>query len=276
MENYELMHYGVKGMKWGVRKKYYKSHMDSDRTLKKGFTVQNISADGARDLSRNTPTFTSHTEHDNNAYAGRYATSMALRGQQAYKNDLVLTKDVKIPSQKKAVELFMELYDKDPEGMAKSIGKAYAELDYFHGVAKIRNWNADRRAAKFAKKGRDWIESKGYLMFNQTLMATEETTARDKYFSLLTKKGFGAISDINDVQTGYGADDPIIFINPKRTMKNTQSRALTADEIELANARYEYDEAVRNRSFYDDITAGTYRNAKKNLRRVEKRQGIRK
>ena len=93
---------------------------------------------------------------------------------------------------------------------------------------------------------------------------------------MLTKKGFGAISDINDVQTGYGSDDPIIFINPKRTMKNVQSRALTADEIELANARYEYDEAVRNRSFYDDITTGTYRNAKKNLRRVEKRQGIRK
>lgn len=272
--NAELQHYGVKGMKWGVRKKYYKSHMDSDRTLKKGFKVQNISADGERDLSRNTPTYTSHTAHDNNAYAGRYASAMAFRGQKAYKNDLVLVRDVKIPSQKKAVELFMELYDKDPEGMARSIGKAYAELDYFHAVSKIRDWNADRKARKFAKKGREWVESKGYLMFNQTMMATEESAARTKYYDLLMKKGYGAISDINDVQTGYGADDPIIFINPKQTLKNAKSRALTPDEIELADARYQYDEAVRNRNIYDDIVVGTYRAAKKNLKRVEKRQGI--
>ena len=30
---------------------------------------------------------------------------------------------------------------------------------------------------------------------------------------LLMKKGYSALNDINDVQTGYNSDDPIIFIN---------------------------------------------------------------
>lgn len=274
MDNSYLQHYGVKGMKWGVRKKYYKSYMDSDRTLKKGFEVQNISADKPRDVSLNNPTYTSHTTHDNNAYAGQYASNMIFMGHEAYKNSLVLTKDVKIPSQKKAVETFMELYDKDPEGVSKSIGKAYAELDWFNGIDKIRDANAERISNKFSKKGRDWVESEGYKLFNQSMMAPKENEARLKYYDLLRKKGYDAISDINDVQTGYGADDPIIFINPKNTLKNVESRKLTADEIELASARYRYDEALKNRGIIDTITFNEYGAAKKNLKRVEKKHGI--
>lgn len=269
-----LQHYGVKGMKWGVRKKYYKSYMDNDRTLKKGFKVQNISADKPRDISKNNPTYTSHTTHDNNAYAGQYAYNMALMGRKPYKNSLEVIKDVKIPSQKKAVETFMEMYNKDPEGVSKSIGKAYAELDWFNGISKIRNYNAQRISKKFSKKGSDWVESKGYLLFNQSMMATKETAARDKYYDILRKKGYGAISDINDVQTGYGADDPIIFINSKGTLKNVESRKLTFDEIEIASARYEYDEAVKKRGVVDSLVYGEYRTAKKNLRRIEKKHGL--
>lgn len=270
----ELIHYGVKGMKWGVRKKYYKSYMDNDRTLKKGFKLQNISANEKRDVSKNNPVYTSHTTHDNNAYAGRYAKNMAFMGKSAYKNTLVLTKDVKIPSQKKAVETFMEIYNKDPEGVAESIGKAYAELDWFNGISKIRNANAKRISKKFSKKGSDWVESKGYLLFNQSMMSTKESSARMKYYELLRKKGYDAISDINDVQTGYGADDPIVFINPKKSLKNVESRKLTINEIELADARYAYDEAVKERGVMDALVYGNYRAAKKNLKRVEKEQGI--
>lgn len=272
----ELYHYGVKGMKWGVRKKQYKSYMNNDRTLKKGFAVQNISANKARDLSRNAPVYTSYTPHDNNAYAGRYAKDMSYMGDKAYKNDMVLMKDVKIPSQKKAVELFMKVYKEDPEGMASSIAKAHAEVDMFHNIAKIRNAKAERIAKKFSKKGEDWVESKGYLLFNQSMMATKETKARLKYYEVLCKKGYGAISDINDVQSGYNADDPIIFINPKNTLKNVSSRKLTMDEIELADARYTYDEAVKQRGVIDSLIYGNYREAKRNLKKVERKQGVNK
>jgi hypothetical protein len=105
-------------------------------------------------------------------------------------------------------------------------------------------------------------------------MAPKETKARVKYFDLLLKKGYKAISDINDVQTGYNSDDPIIFINPKNTLKNVQSRKLKVSEIEIANARYEYDEALKKKGVWDSLTNREYAKAKSQLKRVKKKYGI--
>lgn len=272
--NTELKHFGVKGMKWGVKKKFYKDHMNTDRVLKKGFEIQNISTNKKREITNN-PIYGAYTNHDKQAYSGSYAKNIMWYGDKAYTNSLVLTKDVKIPSQKKSVDVFMELYNKDPKGMSDSIGKAYAELDYFHGISKIRNFNANRISKKLQSKGQDWMENKGYLMFNQSMMSTTENTARNKYYELLIKKGFNAISDVNDVQSGYGSDDPIIFINPKNTIKNVKSRQLTVDEVELANARYEYDEVKKNVNFISKILPDSnYNETKRNLKRIEKEQAV--
>lgn len=272
--NVELYHFGVKGMKWGVKKKYYKDYMDSDRVLKKGFKIQNISTNKERNINNN-PVYGAHTTHDKQAYAGHYAKDIMFGGDKAYINSIQLTKEVKIPSQKKSVDLFMELYNKDPKGMSDSIGKAYSELDWFHGISKIRDYNAKRISKKMQTKGKDWIENKGYLLFNQSMMAPKEQAARVKYYDLLMKKGYNAISDVNDVQSGYNSDDPIIFINPKNTLKNVKSRQLTVDEIQLANARYEYDEAVKGKMWIEKyIPDSRYNSARRTLRDIEKQQGI--
>lgn len=265
------MHYGVKGMKWGVRKKYYKSYMDRDRTIKEGSRVQNISFGKAREIG-DKPVYATHTSHDNNAYAGNYADSLnsIIRGDP-YKNSIILTRDVKIPSQKKAVETFVEMYDRDPKGMAESISRAHADVLAFNGISKVYNYNVNRINKKFEKNGKDWVESKGYTIFNQSLMSDKDTKARNEYFNLLGKKGYDAILDVNDVQSGY-SDDPIIFIKPNNTMKNAKSSKLTADEIDLANARYRYDEALKKRGIIDTLTYGEYRKAKKNLERAERNQ----
>ena len=270
----ELYHYGVKGMKWGVRKKYYKSYMDRDRIIKRGTSIQNISKNEARDLNRNSPVYGAYTKHDRNAYQGNYASMINMMGDKAIKNDLALIKDVKIPSQKKAVETFMELYKKDPKGIAESIGKAHSELTAFNGIDKIRNWKAKQITNKFAKKGENWVKEKGYLLFNQSMMSTEEDRARTEYYKLLSKKGYDAISDINDVQNSYRADDPIIFINPKSTLKTLKTRELDMTDIEIANARYRYDEALKDKGIVDTLFVGEYRDAKKNLRKVEKKYNM--
>lgn len=273
-----LIHYGVKGMKWGVRKKYYTKSMSSDRTLKRGTEYQNVSRNKARDLSNNAPVYTSHLESDNNAYAGRYANGMKFLGDTPYNNTLVLNKDIKMPSQEKAAALFMEMYRKDPKGVSDSIGRAYADLDYLHGITKFRDWNANRISKKLQTKGEDWVMHKGYFTFNQTLMSNNTYKARSEYFNSLTKNGYDALLDVNDVQTGYGTKDPIIFINPKSNMSIKKSVPLTDSEIELATARYNYDQAVKNRKGFNNIVNFDmdYQSAKKHLKKVEKKQGLRK
>ena len=302
----ELYHYGIKGQKWGVRRfqnkdgsltpagkkrydeygmrygvkaEYDKSKMDEDVILKKGTRIQNISSDGARDVSKDRPVYGAHTKHDKDAYGGRFAKAVDTRYGIAIKNDLVLLKDVKVASQKQAVDTFMEMYKKDPKGVAESIGKAYAEIDFLNGISRFRDWNAKRVANKYGKKGEDWVKSQGYLLFNQSMMSTKEAKARDKYYELLTKKGYDAISDINDIQTGYNSDDPIIFFNAKSTMKNVSQKELTFGDIELAKARYEYDEARRLSPIWRTIDNMTYRqhsNAKTNLKAAERRNDVKK
>lgn len=243
----ELVHYGVKGMKWGVRKKYYNSSMDNDRVIKKGTSVQNISRDKPRELRDNTPVYGAHTTKDKANYAGKYADTLMFFDYKPYKNDIQITKDIKIPSQKKAVETFVEMYKKDPQGMARSIGKAYAEVVAFNKISFIRDKRADYISKKFSKKGEEWLANKGYLIFNQSMMAPEETKARNEYYGLLRKKGYDGLLDINDIQTGYDSEDPIIYINPKETMKNVKSIPMTIDDIEIAKARYNYEVQRANR-----------------------------
>ena len=57
----ELKHYGVKGMKWGVRKKRYSSSFDNDTVIKKGTSIQNISMDKKKEIS-NKPIYTAVTK----------------------------------------------------------------------------------------------------------------------------------------------------------------------------------------------------------------------
>ena len=275
MNDRYLIHYGVKGMKWGVRKKYYTSSMNSDRVLKKGTAYQNISRNSKRDISRNTPIYTSHTYNDNNAYAGRYADSMKFLGDTPYKNVLELNKDIKIPSQRKAAEYFLDMYKKDPEGVSKAIGQAYADLDWFHGIDKFRNWNANRISSKFQSKGEDWVLNKGYMTFNQTMMTDKKYKLRTDYYSILRKNGYSGLLDVNDIQTGYGAEDPIIFIHPKGNLKLKSSKPLTSGEIELANARYQYNQALKERKSFNNIVNADqpYRSAKKYLKETEKKYG---
>lgn len=298
----ELYHHGIKGQKWGVRRfqnkdgsltpagkkrydeygmrygikaEYDKSKMDEDVILKKGTHIQNISSDSARDVSKDRPIYGAHTKHDKDAYGGRFAKAVDTRYGIAIKNDLVLLKDVKVASQKQAVETFMEMYKKDPKGVAESIGRAHAEMYILQNnmPSTYREMVASRITNAYMEKGENWVKSKGYVVFNESMVSVKESEARNKYYDLLIKKGYGAIRDINDINDGY-ADDPVIFINAKSTMKNVNHRELTITEMEIAKARYEYDKARR---FDDPLQrAVSTKSAKRNLKVAEKNSSVNK
>lgn len=267
MNSNELEHYGVKGMKWGVRKKYYTDDMDNDVVIKQGSNIQNISKDKKRSLD-NRPMYGSYNTRDNTAYAGSYAKTLQFQGHKPIKNELKIVKDVKIPSQKKSVDLFYDMYTKDPDGVVNSIAKAQSDVMMFNRVEKIRKFNQGRIEKKFLDKGEEWVKNKGYEIFNQSMMSDADTKARTAYYDLLIKKGYSGIRDVNDINNSQ-IDAPVIFLNPKNTLKNVKSEELSQLDIELYNARHNYDLVSRNTNKVERLLLSEYRDTKKELHKTE-------
>lgn len=237
--NGELYHYGVKGMKWGVRKERYRKSYDSDIVLKRGGTVQNISGGKPRDLDKSDVVYGAHTKKDRLRYKGMYAEQLKNWDgvKKVYKNDFVVTKDIRIPSQKKAVELFVEAFQSNPKAMARSIAKAQADMSFWHGFMGVNVESKYTR--KFSKAGKDWLETKGYKLFNESLVNTRYAGARNTYFETLKKHGYDAILDINDINNGYKTEQPVIIFNPSQRLKNVNPVEITQAEIDRALKDYE-------------------------------------
>ena len=86
--NKELYHYGVLGMKWGVRKSRYKSSYDSDIVLKKGSSIQNISGGKARYLNNTNVLYVAHTKKDRLRYKDGYDAILDINDiNRGYKTD---------------------------------------------------------------------------------------------------------------------------------------------------------------------------------------------
>lgn len=239
MNQNELLHYGVKGMKWGVRKEYYNESMDRDMIIKKGTTVQNISKKKPRKIN-NKPVYGSHKKLDNDAYAGWYADFVDMAYGKAIKNELQVVRDIKIPSEKKAAETFYEMYKKDPKGISKSIAKSQADSMLFGNIMLVRLYNQKKYEKQLMNNGEEWLKSKGYEIFNQSIVSDRSTKARNTYFDMLMNQGYDGIRDVNDINNS-GIEEPIIYFNSKNTLKNVNSVKLTRKDIELAMARREYE-----------------------------------
>lgn len=225
-----LMHYGVKGMKWGVRKDRYDETLSRDYVVKKGTSVQNISS-GKQEGRGDRLIYGALTERDKAQYRGMFAMFKA----DPHVNQYIVDKDIRIPSQKRAVELFQKMIREDPKSAVESIAKARAEVTLLGNVGKCLKMDyASRLTRKFQSKGSDWVQTKGYELFNQSFFAYKESKFRDQYVSRLQKLGYDAMTDVNDMNNGYKSDKPIILF-PKSTKYHLDSSVpLTETEMQKA------------------------------------------
>lgn len=236
-----LVHFGVKGMKWGVRKKAELS--TERRTIAKGHQLQNVSAGKAVDTSGRR-IFASHTAKDNLAYRSKYARVLrAISDDETYANTLVTTKKIKVASEKDAYDEFKKLYDKDPAGMTRVLAESQEALvRSMFGLGEVANLKTvDANFKTYSKKGEDWLEKSGYDLFTTAsgtnLMRKE---VADGYYNALAKRGFDAMIDHTDKKAKL-ADDPIIFLKPKDTVKVTETVPLSVEDIKLAKKLYKQE-----------------------------------
>lgn len=236
----EIKHYGVKGMKWGVRRE--KDEINSrDRTIKSGTTIQNISSREFNSSDRHV--YAAYTPYDKMAYTDMMGNFMySQRGVR--KNEFQVKKDIKIPSDRKLTEAFTSFAKANPDLVARDMAKAHNDLRLF----------GSKTADSFKKKINDLspddiavgdVLTKKYI---ESLASKKTEMSRVKFFAELVREGYGAISDTNDRDQAGGTQDPLIIINPLKDMGPVKSVKLTKRDLE------NYADMTSTRKFYKQRT----------------------
>jgi hypothetical protein len=227
----DLVHYGTKGMRWGVRKKptyidrkaFRGRNLQKEniRVLEKGSTVHHVTVD-PKLAPRVGGLYVSYTEADAKTYRTEYKTFLEVMrdADKVFEYDMKATEDIITPSKQKKIDTFLEMHrSKSSEQLITAMGKNKMQSSWGLGIAKYFGYD---RTDKVTKKYREMINSdnprvqqKAFNDFAQFLVW--EPKIRKNYFAKLAKEGFNAMYDDFDMGQAY-SKEPLIVFDPSKTL----------------------------------------------------------
>ena len=236
----ELMHYGVLGMKWGVRRyqpypkgkhgKFLGQDRDEDIKIKKGTSAYRVQAH--KDLIGEGQTYVSLSKLDHMRYIqasvdgeGGVAVDAMLdqtdNDGRPYSVRLKLSRDVIAPSYSKTMDAFID-----------AVGQV--------GVKEVSKTMQRERGKEFVKNfkhlNKDDALDQAYIAFAGTFM--RDTKAKEIFFKDLQNQGYNAIIDDWDnkinTQKGY-TETPIIIFQKQDSLKKVESVPISKEDSDYFN-----------------------------------------
>ena len=209
-----LMHYGIPGTKWGVRKKDYSStsvraamaRRQNDK-VDAGFKNWNDNSkkkanaiDLGKEMNTNRMAYESNRNKKTKAAykSSKKAYKKALRKNTTYRKGAIRGEVGKDASRKylSAAKKVKKQLDADPNN--KQLKRQYSDLMSKHDL-------------KRGKASKEAYEAINYMMTNKSDAARKLNKEYDK---ALIKSGYDAIVDYNDTKlSGFNTKDSLIIIN---------------------------------------------------------------
>lgn len=211
-----------------------KHHIEekSDHIIKSGKTLQRVAA--SDDINFDRALYMAGNKSDKAKYVGLYGRQ--LRAQGAVKAfGIKATKDLKVVSNDKARDTFVELYKTNPE-----FKKLYDnQTQTIKNMVALNPMDNPRYAGVYKKlhvgMSDKVLRKSGYDSFNRQLTdnRTEDARRINKiFYDALKSKGYDAVADLNDRKySGYRAKSATIVFDGKGKMEVSAVKKLSDQEI---------------------------------------------
>lgn len=253
----ELLHFGVKGMKWGVRKNYKDAqrnfakasevvndrqtrrrmnaslsdsdyaHLSSkDVVIKKGSIVKRTSESPYQDSSYK-DLFVSTNNKDAAVYRALVPTEktggfVGKKHEGYYETTFQATNDLRSPSEKTRVSAYIRMMDLPVVKLANGESVTGREYMRRQGLGGAVDKLTSRQLA---------LTYYGQLAVTQGI---KDDPVNSAYFKLIRDKGYNALVDDNDRK--ILSDEPLLVFDAQKNLKNVHVKQLTTEDVHKAQA----------------------------------------
>lgn len=235
----KLEHYGVLGMRWGIRRyqpypkgkhgKFLGQSRDEDIRIKKGTEAYRLQSGDA--LTRG-QTYVSFDKVDHLRYIG--ATSAGEGGLtiDMYNTDdsgklagnpksvrMKLTEDIIAPSYQTTMDAFIETMDHVKMDDIVSNPKAWERESVKKFLKNVKNIKVDE------------CRDEAYIYFTSKFM--KDSKAKEMFFNNLKSKGYNAIIDENDKRFGNSFTEAPIILFDSKSVKVSEAKDISKEEADM-------------------------------------------